>query len=305
MCGKSYGKPAKLAQHMRSHTGERPYVCPVPDCGRSYMRKGHLDRHLNSQSHEGWKGEGHEVKIYRCDVPGCNKQYYNQSHLSRHRKAHDVPLPHVCPSPGCGKAYAKRSQLRQHLAVVHEGGSVYSCSVCQKSFAVPAQLEKHAKTHEPRKCPIEGCGAMVPSWKEMRRHLAQHRRAQAEAEAEADEDEVEELSMEERKTFKCDHPGCDRSFTMKKNLVAHQRANHGESRPFACAEPGCGKAFGYKQVLERHVAKCHGSRPAKRAKRVDAAALQHADEEEYRALLLAAIIGGPEEVEPVDRKSVV
>jgi hypothetical protein len=22
MCGKSYGKPAKLAQHMRSHTGE-------------------------------------------------------------------------------------------------------------------------------------------------------------------------------------------------------------------------------------------------------------------------------------------
>jgi uncharacterized C2H2 Zn-finger protein len=57
--------------------------------------------------------------------------------------------------------------------------------------------------------------------------------------------------------------------------VAHQRANHGESRPFACAEPGCGKAFGYKQVLERHIAKCHGSRPAKRAKRVDAAALQH------------------------------
>jgi hypothetical protein len=38
-------------------------VCPVPDCGRSYMRKGHLDRHLNSQSHEGWKGEGHEVKM--------------------------------------------------------------------------------------------------------------------------------------------------------------------------------------------------------------------------------------------------
>lgn len=48
-CGKRFYREDELRRHVRTHTGERPYVCKV--CGRGFQRSDHLK--LHSTTHEG------------------------------------------------------------------------------------------------------------------------------------------------------------------------------------------------------------------------------------------------------------
>ncbi|VDL90553.1 unnamed protein product [Schistocephalus solidus] len=49
-CGKAYSKLNKLREHVRSHTGERPYVCEHPGCNASFIRLYGLKRHQLTHS---------------------------------------------------------------------------------------------------------------------------------------------------------------------------------------------------------------------------------------------------------------
>lgn len=55
-CQKSYSRLENLKTHKRSHTGERPYECEVPGCGKAFSnasdRAKHQNRtHSNAVSH--------------------------------------------------------------------------------------------------------------------------------------------------------------------------------------------------------------------------------------------------------------
>jgi len=54
----------------------------------------------------------------------------------------------------------------------------------------------------------------------------------------------EELREEEdKRSFICPAPDCQREFTSKRNLVDHFRGHHQGAKPHVCEHAGCGKSF--------------------------------------------------------------
>jgi uncharacterized Zn-finger protein len=44
-CSKAFSRPSSLRIHTHSHTGEKPYKCPQPGCGKAFSVRSNMKRH--------------------------------------------------------------------------------------------------------------------------------------------------------------------------------------------------------------------------------------------------------------------
>ncbi|CAI5738542.1 unnamed protein product [Hyaloperonospora brassicae] len=111
-CGGRFHRKFTLHEHLKTHTGEQPHQCPVAECGKRFSTSGNLARHRKL----------HAMRKISCPAAHCTRVFTSREKLVPHLKVHLARTPHTCDFAGCGKTFSTAGNLTRHRRTQHRVG---------------------------------------------------------------------------------------------------------------------------------------------------------------------------------------
>lgn len=201
-----------------------------------------------------------EDKSYQCLL--CQKNFEQKSVYQSHLRSHgkEGEDPYRCNI--CSKTFAVPARLTRHYRT-HTGEKPYQCEYCNKSFSVKENLSVHRRIHtkeRPYKCDV--CERAFEHSGKLHRHMRIHTGERPHKCTVCSKTFIQsgQLVIHMRthtgeKPYVC--KACGKGFTCSKQLKVHTRTHTGE-KPYTCDI--CGKSFGYNHVLKLHQVAHYGEK---------------------------------------------
>ncbi|ELK30600.1 Zinc finger protein ZXDC [Myotis davidii] len=177
-CEKTFITVSALFSHNRAHFREQElFSCSFPGCSKQYDKACRLKIHLRSHTGE---------RPFICDSDSCGWTFTSMSKLLRHKRKHDDDRRFICTVEGCGKSFTRAEHLKGH-SITHLGTKPFECPVegCCARFSARSSLYIHSKKHlqdvvAPKsRCPVSNCNRLFTSKHSMKAHVVrQHSQRQ-------------------------------------------------------------------------------------------------------------------------------
>lgn len=207
----------------------------------------------------------------------CEKVFTTKAALLIHQRSHSRQIttgpsttfvttsttgddPYKCNI--CSKTFAVPARLTRHYRT-HTGEKPFHCDFCEKSFSVKENLSVHRRIHtkeRPYKCEV--CSRAFEHSGKLHRHMRIHTGERPHRCTVCSKTFIQsgQLVIHMRthtgeKPYVC--TVCQKGFTCSKQLKVHSRTHTGE-KPYACEI--CGKSFGYNHVLKLHQVAHYGEK---------------------------------------------
>ncbi|XP_022906937.1 zinc finger protein 184-like [Onthophagus taurus] len=256
-CLAAFSKNRKLINHIRLHTGERPFQCS--NCTKAYTNSSHLRRHQKIKHENG-------TERLTCPFDDCNREIANKWGLKKHiQRCHDPKRVYPFNCKQCSQGFLRKRHLQQH-SYVHTGELPFKCDQCDKGFVTVRDCNRHKRVHlNTYTCE---CGDVLDKWSLFLEHRRECQRKRLNcsicnknfaSKHNLKQHQETHKSPDEKDVFLCPHKNCERVYLYKKNLDFHIKRFHEkvDVPKIPCHYEGCNKMLSKMQNYKIHIEKCH------------------------------------------------
>ncbi|XP_068166811.1 zinc finger protein 131 isoform X3 [Antennarius striatus] len=142
-CRKHFDHFGHFKEHLRKHTGEKPYECP--DCHERFARNSTLKCHMAACQNGAGAKKGRK-KLYECQV--CSSVFNSWDQFKDHLVSHTGVKPNHCTM--CDLWFTHTKDLKAHLNLIHSTGDnkemVLTDSAATAALAIATESMEEAET---------------------------------------------------------------------------------------------------------------------------------------------------------------